>query len=33
VVLDHTGFPEELRDHLAEGWQSHYWALLQKYFK
>jgi activator of HSP90 ATPase len=33
VVLEHTGFPEELREHLAEGWQSHYWTLLQKYFK
>jgi activator of HSP90 ATPase len=33
VVLEHTGFPEDLREHLAEGWQSHYWTLLQKYFK
>jgi len=33
LVFDHTGFPEDLRDHLAEGWQSNYWALLQKYFK
>jgi activator of HSP90 ATPase len=32
VVFDHTGFPEGLHDHLAEGWQSHYWTLLQKYF-
>jgi len=32
VVFDHTGFPENLRDHLAEGWQSHYWDLLPKYF-
>ena len=33
LVFDHTGFPEELRDHLAEGWQDHYWARLQKYFE
>src|SRR5262249_40855389 len=33
LVFDHTGFPEELRDHLAEGWQTNYWALLQNYFK
>ena len=31
LVLDHTGFPEDLRDHLAEGWQLHYWDLLTKY--
>jgi len=33
LVFDHTGFPEELRDHLAEGWQDHYWARLTKYFE
>lgn len=32
LAFDHTGFPEKLRDHLAEGWQSHYWTMLQKYF-
>jgi activator of HSP90 ATPase len=32
LAFDHTGFPENERDHLAEGWQSHYWSLLQKYF-
>ena len=30
LVFDHTGFPENLRDHLAEGWESNYWALLKK---
>jgi len=30
LVFDHTGFPESLRDHLAEGWESNYWALLKK---
>ena len=33
LVFDHTGFPEELRDHLAEGWQDHYWARLKKYLE
>jgi len=31
LVFDHTAFPENLRDHLAEGWQLHYWDLLTKY--
>ena len=31
LVFDHTGFPEEERDHLAAGWESHYWTLLKKY--
>ena len=33
LVFDHTGFPEDLRDHLAEGWESHYWALPKKYLR
>jgi activator of HSP90 ATPase len=32
LVFDHTGFPEGLHDHLAEGWESNYWMLLRKYF-
>jgi activator of HSP90 ATPase len=31
LVFDHTGFPEKWRDHLATGWQRHYWDLLTKY--
>lgn len=31
LVLDHTGFPEGLHDHLAEGWEANYWMLLKKY--
>src|SRR6476660_4021746 len=31
LIFDHTGFPENLHDHLAEGWQAHYWDLLTKY--
>ena len=29
VIFDHTGFPPELRDHLAEGWEDHYWKALR----
>ena len=32
VVLDHIGFPDGLRDHLAQGWDENYWSLLKKYF-
>ncbi len=32
LVLDHTGFPEGLHDHLAQGWDENYWSLLKKYF-
>ena len=31
LVFDHTGFPENLKDRLAAGWQSHYWDLLSRY--
>ena len=33
LVFDHTGFPDGLRDHLAAGWESNYWALLKKYLQ
>jgi activator of HSP90 ATPase len=29
VILDHTGFPPELREHLAAGWEDHYWKGLR----
>jgi activator of HSP90 ATPase len=32
LVLDHTGFPEGLYDHLDEGWRMHYLDTLKKYF-
>ena len=32
LVFDHTGFPPELREHLAGGWQEHYFGPLKKYF-
>jgi activator of HSP90 ATPase len=32
VILDHKGFPEGLKDHLAQGWKGHYWDSLTKYF-
>ncbi len=31
LVFDQTGFPESWHDHLAAGWQSHYWDLLARY--
>lgn len=33
LVFDHTGFPEGLHDHLADGWEEHYWSLLKKYLR
>ena len=33
LVFDHIGFPEGLHDHLADGWDSNYWALLKKYLR
>jgi len=33
LVFEHTGFPEGLHDHLAEGWEQNYWTLLKKYFE
>jgi activator of HSP90 ATPase len=30
LVFDHSGFPEEMKDHLASGWQSNYWDKLAK---
>ena len=31
LVLDHTGFPEGLGEHLAAGWREHYWEPLGKF--
>jgi activator of HSP90 ATPase len=33
LVFDHTGFPAGLREHLASGWQEHYFGPLKKYFE
>ena len=33
LVFDHIGFPEGLKEHLAKGWQEHYWDALTKYFQ
>lgn len=30
LVFDHTGFPEDAREHLSAGWKSNYWSLLKK---
>lgn len=31
IVFDHTGFPQGLGQHLADGWKSHYWEPLEKF--
>jgi activator of HSP90 ATPase len=33
LIFDHKGFPENLKEHLALGWQQHYWDALSKYFQ
>jgi activator of HSP90 ATPase len=33
IVFDHTGFPEENREHLSQGWSRNYWDPLRKYLK
>lgn len=32
LIFGHIGFPEGLKEHLAIGWQQHYWDALIKYF-
>ena len=32
LVLDHTGFPAGLADHLDSGWHGHYWEPMKRYF-
>ena len=31
LVFDHTGFPNGLGEHLAQGWRTNYWEPLKKY--
>jgi activator of HSP90 ATPase len=31
IIFDHTGFPKGRAEHLASGWQEHYWDPLVKY--
>jgi activator of HSP90 ATPase len=33
LIFDHIGFPEGLKEHLAQGWQQHYWDALKKYLQ
>ena len=30
LVLNHDGFPEDMKEHLANGWHSNYWEKLSK---
>ena len=32
LIFDHTGFPEEDRQHLEPGWHNKYWQPLKNYF-
>jgi uncharacterized protein YndB with AHSA1/START domain len=31
LIFDHSGFPEEHRTHLDQGWHDRYWAPLKDY--
>jgi activator of HSP90 ATPase len=31
IVFDHTGFPRGTAEHLASGWEEHYWGPLRKF--
>ena len=31
IIFDHTGFPQGKGEHLAAGWNSHYWEPLEKF--
>jgi activator of HSP90 ATPase len=31
IVFDHTGIPRGTAEHLASGWEEHYWAPLRKF--
>jgi len=33
LIFDHVGFPEGQHDHLAEGWDGHYWEQLKNYLR
>jgi len=33
IVFDHAGFTADKQEHLASGWQEHYWDPLHKYLK
>jgi activator of HSP90 ATPase len=33
LIFDHTGFPNGLGEHLAQGWRTNYWEPLEKYLR
>ena len=33
LIFDHTGFPEEHRVHLEQGWHDRYWDPIRKYLE
>ena len=32
LVFDHDGFPADMKDHLAKGWEENYWKPMRKAF-
>jgi activator of HSP90 ATPase len=30
LVFDHDGFPEDMKEHLSQGWHANYWEKLTK---
>ena len=33
LILVHSGFPPEFRQHLSEGWEQRYWTPMQKFLE
>lgn len=33
LIFDHTGFPDEHRDHLEQGWHDRYWQPMKSYLE
>ncbi len=31
LVFDHEGFPEDMKEHLAQGWHANYWEKIAKH--
>jgi len=32
LVFDHTGYPDDQKEHLEQGWNNQYWEPMKKYF-
>jgi activator of HSP90 ATPase len=31
LVFDHDGFPEDMKEHLSQGWHANYWDKIKSY--